>query len=194
MTTPDPTSVYLYFDSAGILIYVGITSRGINRQREHEKSKPWWGFTNRQEIEHYSSRAEALNREKFLISTYCPPFNTQHNPNMGAMDAYLRLASADGQDSPIGRSRIPLRVAVSEDKLLIAVTENQHAEIAKTIMPVGDFDISLPQGRSKEVKFKRVGSTLAVMVKGTMAMSPTSGTLMYRTQKFGRDIKRIDFE
>ena len=86
------TSVYLYFDSDGLLLYVGITARGISRNREHNKTKDWWQYVARQEVEHYASRAEALQRETRLIKSRRPPFNAQQNPSHAQARAdYLKL-------------------------------------------------------------------------------------------------------
>lgn len=77
---PTPTSVYKYYDESGVLLYVGITSRNIRRQREHNADKEWWRLVSTQEVEHYPSRPHAEAREAALIRSYCPPFNTRHNP------------------------------------------------------------------------------------------------------------------
>lgn len=77
--TSSPTSVYLYYDHSDILIYVGITSRGIKRQAEHNDTKDWWQFVARQEVEHFADRPTALARERGLIEDHTPPFNKQHN-------------------------------------------------------------------------------------------------------------------
>lgn len=93
-----PTSVYLYYDSSDILIYVGITSRGIKRNVEHNTTKDWWRFVARQEVEHFDTRGEALAREKQLIVKHSPPFNTQHNPAVAKVrSAYLLFRAANDQ-------------------------------------------------------------------------------------------------
>lgn len=74
------TSVYQYYSSSGALLYVGVTDRGVRRLHEHAESKPWWPLTTGSTIEHFETRDEALAREKYLIQTYRPPFNHQHNP------------------------------------------------------------------------------------------------------------------
>lgn len=74
------TTVYQYFASNGALIYVGITNRGTRRLHEHADSKPWWGLATGCTLEHFPARDAALEREAYLISTFRPPFNTQHNP------------------------------------------------------------------------------------------------------------------
>ena len=78
-TVPVPTSVYRYYDQLGILIYVGITSRGVARNIEHNKSKVWWKYVARQSVQHFPTRAIALGVERRLIEKHRPPFNVQHN-------------------------------------------------------------------------------------------------------------------
>lgn len=86
----EPTSVYRYYDKFDLLIYVGITNRGMQRNREHNASKVWWPFVVRQEVDHHDTRLQALAAEKQLIWKYRPPFNKQHNPgHVELVDAYL---------------------------------------------------------------------------------------------------------
>lgn len=88
----DQTSVYLYYDARGSLIYVGITKRGQGRQLEHNAKAEWWSFVARQEVEHYGTRDEAALREKFLIRDHRPPFNQRHNKGWEQLRAaYLTL-------------------------------------------------------------------------------------------------------
>jgi predicted GIY-YIG superfamily endonuclease len=90
-----PTSVYLYFDDLDVLIYVGVTSRGIRRQREHNTDKDWWQYVTRQEVRHFPTRGEALAEERRLIKKHLPPFNRVHNPgHNAARSAYFTLQAA----------------------------------------------------------------------------------------------------
>lgn len=86
-------SVYKYYDRHKILIYVGVTSSGIGRNRQHNESKGWWPFVAAQEVEHFVSRDAALLREAELIHAFRPPFNVTHNPDHVEMRAaYLSMA------------------------------------------------------------------------------------------------------
>lgn len=90
-----PTSVYLYFDALDVLIYVGITSRGATRQREHNSDKDWWQYVARQEVRHFDTRPQALVEERRLIEKHLPPFNRIHNPaHLEARAAYFNLQAA----------------------------------------------------------------------------------------------------
>jgi hypothetical protein len=87
-----PTSVYRYYDKFGVLLYVGITSRGISRNIEHNTSKAWWQYVHRQEVDHMPTRKAALDHEKGLIRKFSPPFNVVHNPDHAALrEAYGKV-------------------------------------------------------------------------------------------------------
>lgn len=86
------TSVYRYYDRNNLLLYVGITSRGIARNFEHNATKAWWQFVDQQRVDHYSTRDAARAAERQLIRQYRPPFNVQHNPtHMQDSEAYLEF-------------------------------------------------------------------------------------------------------
>lgn len=71
--------VYLLYEEAGELLYVGITDRGPVRLVEHHRSKPWFPAVVRVEFERYATRADSERREKFLISSRAPRHNVIHN-------------------------------------------------------------------------------------------------------------------
>ncbi|MBF6410989.1 GIY-YIG nuclease family protein [Nocardia farcinica] len=85
-----PTSLYLYYDKFDVLLYVGITSRGIERNREHNSEKEWWQYVARQEVRHLPTRTAALRAERDLIIQLNPPFNKQHNPDHERLAATYR--------------------------------------------------------------------------------------------------------
>lgn len=104
-----PTSVYRYYDQHKVLLYVGVTARGISRNREHNATKDWWQYVVSQEVDHYQTRDAALAQEKFLIQKHLPPFNTQHNPVADLLKAaYLGLALDEPTKSTKGVGTISL--------------------------------------------------------------------------------------
>lgn len=191
MAERQPTSVYLYFDAEGILIYVGITSRRSVRQAEHRADKDWWPFVARQAIEHYDSRAEAARREAWLIRVMCPPFNSALNPDRQMRDAYLRFASAP-QDGPTTLRRVPLVAATADDSSVILRTLSEHSRQSARLAWSGAFDSSAERRNIRDVQFSRIGSTVLVRVEVPGASDFGSGELMVRHLRTGPEVKRID--
>lgn len=73
---PDvPTSVYRFFDKDGTLLYVGITSSGMERFYTHSRLAPWWLMATTVQLEHHASREAALERESYLIKVEKPVWN-----------------------------------------------------------------------------------------------------------------------
>lgn len=119
MSHPRPTSVYLYRDVNGFLIYVGITSRSVVRQHEHAAGKEWWPFVASQSVEHFETREAAATRERRLIEKFRPPFNVHHNPDhVATRAAFLAYqASIDGMG--------PLELVLSQGKRVPLTLETQ---------------------------------------------------------------------
>jgi len=94
-----PVSVYQYHDRAGVLLYVGVTSRDVRRTQEHAETKQWWRLTTGSAIEHYPTRELALERESELIKRYKPPFNTIYNDRKAeSQEHYLTKVK---QEAPV---------------------------------------------------------------------------------------------
>lgn len=136
MDSTAPTAVYRYFDSRGVLIYVGITNQGTARNFQHVAHAEWWPFVAEQKVEHFPSRAAAEAKEKALIREFRPPFNRQHNLDQAEMpEAYLAFAASEivdesfqDQYSRLGAS-LPLRI-INESTF---VTFIAHSVIAATL-------------------------------------------------------------
>ncbi len=74
------TAVYLLFDVADELIYVGMTVNLDMRFGTHAVTKPWWPEVARREIEWYETRPAAERREASLIAKHHPRHNTIGTP------------------------------------------------------------------------------------------------------------------
>lgn len=98
-----PTSVYRYYDDAGVLLYVGITGRGTQRNSEHARRAEWWPHVARQDVDHLASRSDALIRERDLITELQPPFNTQHNvdPRQAVQTYWAARSLHESAPSPV---------------------------------------------------------------------------------------------
>lgn len=70
-------SVYLFYDDAGAVLYVGSTGQGSRRFAQHALTRPWWDRVATARIHHVESREDALAMEQGLIRTLRPPFNAQ---------------------------------------------------------------------------------------------------------------------
>lgn len=135
-----PTSVYRYYDRHDLLIYVGITARGVTRNREHNSRAAWWPYVVRQEVEHYDTRTLAEEREKALILEFRPPFNTQHNPDSHlTRAAYLAWVDADERaNDPLKvwgeiKRRLPISVISRDAGRLTLITRPEHYPVASRL-------------------------------------------------------------
>lgn len=71
------TSVYIYRDTIGQPLNVGITARGLRRQHEFAESKVWWPLVATCQVMHCATREEAIDIEQELLDRFHPPFNSE---------------------------------------------------------------------------------------------------------------------
>ena len=76
-----PTTVYKFYGEDDELLYIGITGTGLRRIGQHRRNAEFWSKSTRIELEHFDTRTDALDRERELIRSLKPPFNTIHNPD-----------------------------------------------------------------------------------------------------------------
>jgi predicted GIY-YIG superfamily endonuclease len=67
--------VYKCYDAYGGLLYVGITWQAMHRHAEHRVDSSWASQVDVIRIEHFDTRAEALQRELDLIHELNPRYN-----------------------------------------------------------------------------------------------------------------------
>lgn len=70
--------LYRCYDATGEL-YVGITSAGVKRFRNHGNDKGWWPDVDTVRIEHFATREETLDAEVVAIRRERPRHNVDHN-------------------------------------------------------------------------------------------------------------------
>lgn len=165
------TSVYLYYDARNTLIYVGITDRGITRNREHNGRAEWWQYVARQEVEHLPTRREAEYRERELIRAWRPPFNKQHNPQYAEARAeYLAWIALPPVDAAaLARTlnkRLPLKVVDQSDGQLILSSHLEHEAVVRLIRPIEPGEkINVAGHSSRSVQVAQNGGLLLVCVR-----------------------------
>lgn len=69
------TSLYRHFDTAGVLLYVGISKAHLHRLVFHKKTASWYWDIARIEIEHFESIGDALSAEAVAIREEKPLYN-----------------------------------------------------------------------------------------------------------------------
>lgn len=129
--TPDPTSVYRYYDATGVLLYVGITRRATSRNLEHYAKSEWWEFVARQDVEHFPDRPSALHEERSLIQRHHPPFNRQHNPSYSDMRSIYLAFAGDLPDPTMNARQVFERARGS----LALVVTSAHRYITFRTLP-----------------------------------------------------------
>lgn len=192
--TPTPTSVYRYYDALGALIYVGITSRGIRRNDEHN-SKVWWRFVVRQEVDHYPSRPAAEKAEKALIRQYLPPFNTKHNPHHAELrQEYLSWADFSGgvYDPPATfrqlNRNLPLEpVSLGEPDRFLLRTLPEHFAVARNLIKLKSLDVFAPKSIGKVEHDQMIGRVRHLVVKTSAEMPPVEFAIAMAALRWAQD-------
>lgn len=189
---PQPTSVYRYYDKFGLLLYVGITSRGAVRNAEHYSTKTWWRYVVRQEVDHYDTREAAGHVESELIRRFRPPFNTQLNPWYAEIRAaYLAMQAL--HESParlaakrIGRNRLQMAVQ-SAGRTAYLTSGGPGAALIVTDEP----QVSGAKLRTLTLDQDGVVTAVVDVKRGAVV----GASLMYRHERDGRySVKRIDVD
>lgn len=180
-STGQQTSVYLYYDEFGMLIYVGITGRGARRNFEHNATKDWWPFVARQEVEHYPTRGQALARERALIRDNAAPFNVQHNPWHAEVNAAYRglrntiAELGDAVDRVRSDRRVELRFLRMAPHGAHLITRLEDAPLV-AMLALPSAKVRTNAGRATD--FQRVGPLLTFRVRGPQ-MRQIVGGLMH---------------
>jgi predicted GIY-YIG superfamily endonuclease len=78
---PGYTAVYRFYDAAGELLYVGITSNPKSRWRAHACDKPWWHEVARKQVTWFETRTEASIAELHAIETESPRYDRSNTKN-----------------------------------------------------------------------------------------------------------------
>lgn len=77
--TASPHVLYRFYDTAGALLYIGITLNPGERWKRHRDEKPWWTEVANITLQQHGSREAVLAAERAAIETETPRYNVVHN-------------------------------------------------------------------------------------------------------------------
>jgi GIY-YIG catalytic domain-containing protein len=77
-SAPERTALYRIYDTAGDLLYVGISKDFGYRWKQHAKAQPWWPEVQRQTVEWHPDRPTAAASEVAAIEAEKPRYNITH--------------------------------------------------------------------------------------------------------------------
>lgn len=131
---PTGTSLYRFYAEDGTLLYVGITSRGPERWRDHEEFRTWWSRVASSRVEHFPDRPAAATAELDAIRTEQPVYNVYGRPRPKAQPiARDKPHRSHGQGSmvPHGR-RWMVAVTVGGRRKAYSFTSEEDALLVLT--------------------------------------------------------------
>jgi hypothetical protein len=79
LDTPGEHCLYRHFDSAGVLLYIGVSLSAVERLSAHNRTARWADKIARVEIERFPTRKAVLDAEAAAIKAESPRYNYQHN-------------------------------------------------------------------------------------------------------------------
>lgn len=108
-----PHSLYRFFDSAGQLLYIGVSVNPLQRWDDHRLHKPWWTEVSSVTLHHYPTRPDVLQAERAAIRTEKPLHNVVHQEPLssrpseagGDLNASLRIRGSVMDRVHAGASR-----------------------------------------------------------------------------------------
>ncbi|GAB3251715.1 GIY-YIG nuclease family protein [Kineosporia babensis] len=137
--------VYRYYDSLNRLLYVGMTSNEGRREAEHVASSPFRQYIADKQVERFSTRSQAHDREGELIRRHTPPFNTVKNGRADKVRrAYLAMVEQEAYyaDVVVGRppslpgipgQYFPKVVEIEQREELVRLRERLHKAAGEII-------------------------------------------------------------
>jgi len=166
MTPPNPdrTSVYTARDSAGNILYIGISNQSMTRLAHHSRLSEWWPFVAGLDIEHHPTRTSALDRESSLIAEHTPPFNRDQNEGYeGIRRAYYQSRGLPVPQDPVDRKAgakatvVATTVAPRVERVVCLADAAYHLNMSKEALAkacaAGNSPVVCarrPRGRSTE--------------------------------------------
>lgn len=68
-------TLYRYYNSSNILLYIGLTNKMSRREYEHSLESPWYSQSSYVTVEHFEDAREAAHKENIAISLENPLYN-----------------------------------------------------------------------------------------------------------------------
>lgn len=127
--TPGTTALYRFFDSDGLLLYVGITSTTDSRWSHHRLHAAWWPQAATKQVEWFTERGDAAAAELEAIRTEAPLWNSAAAPASNA-----RLKEALFVEATNGGIRAPSGEWRNSD---VALAQVLSAEIRRGVIRAG---------------------------------------------------------
>lgn len=82
-SAPELHVLYRFFNTAGVLLYVGITNSVWRRIASHEAVQPWWAEVASATMEHHPDRKSLTHAERAAIKSEHPLYNVRHAVKAG---------------------------------------------------------------------------------------------------------------
>lgn len=105
-----PTALYRFYDTAGGLLYVGITWNLKQRWRQHQRDKFWWPDVDRRAVHWYDNRAEAVAAEARVVEDEHPLYDQTDRQGAGAKSLTVSDLRAE-RDTALAVERLKAAVA-----------------------------------------------------------------------------------
>ena len=153
MSSDKRTMLYRFFDKSGQLLYVGVSSVGPGRWKEHSKGRSWWHEVVSSTIEHYPTRELALLAERSAIRNERPIYNKVHNSHpSGSASSQMRYFCSDCHgEASLNRGYLNVNAAqATAVQYAWREFENEHRG-AFPLRVLCDFEDSRPQTPSWKV-------------------------------------------
>lgn len=89
--TTRPHALYRFWDSADVLLYVGITLNPGERWKQHRADKAWWEEVATVTVETYPDRPSVMEAERTAIIAEGPKYNIVHNAPVSTPRGILQV-------------------------------------------------------------------------------------------------------
>lgn len=159
-----PSDVYRLYDSADVLLYIGVTEDTGARFATHAATKPWWPDVdqNRTRITSYDSREEAEAAENEAIRTEHAQYNVAGSPWAP------KPRKLDEDEATVAELRANLTEAVNRVRLMgrpiVIVDRTRERKPTAALVPASLLDLIEKVGgmnAATEILLKSLTATTA---------------------------------